>query len=459
MPFYPPSSPPLASTEASPARRALLPSFEAARKHNFSSSTSPDSSLCVRTPSRKRVREDIGEDAREYPTPAPTSSAVNAVSSPTAAVSRALLSLSDEQQQPLRAPLSTVALARLRRSGSPVSLGRSSNSSSVVLSRTNKLISRVHVVTQYVPERDTVCVQCEGWNGARVGTPGREYALAKGENVEIDARVPIIIDVCGERARVEVVIDHEEEEDEEETDDEVFVKAKDMGKGELSRQPSAVEFTVWEDSKEASKDSQIPAPAKQIEENVHKVVKDVKENEKHAKVIKDAKENEIKNAKEIDKQVKVTKDNKTKVREVKSELEDTHLNSQQHQQAFADSAATLTDDTDEEEKLRTHIIAHLAYSRLASTPLSSLRTSLPIVEFVSDNKLRSIISNVSCIGIIPRRGKDASGKRLEEQYYYIPEQDSDLHRRAAVEELRGVAGIRSCRKVHKQYFWRKPAAK
>ncbi|ODV84048.1 hypothetical protein CANARDRAFT_29497, partial [[Candida] arabinofermentans NRRL YB-2248] len=68
-----------------------------------------------------------------------------------------------------------------------------------------------------------------------------------------------------------------------------------------------------------------------------------------------------------------------------------------------------------------------------------------------------LIHKIECIGVIFRSGKDASGKPLDEEYYYIPEKDNDLQRVKLIEDLKGSAShLRNCRKVHKQYFWKKP---
>ncbi|CAN6612726.1 protein Tos4p [Trichomonascus vanleenenianus] len=104
-----------------------------------------------------------------------------------------------------------------------------------------------------------------------------------------------------------------------------------------------------------------------------------------------------------------------------------------------------------------HIISnHLAFSRLKSTPLSTIRKSNSKLEPLTVPQLREILMNTRCIGVISRSGKDAAGKKLEDEYYYDPEHDTDLDRIAMVEQTRGRTGLRQCRKTHKQYFWKKP---
>ncbi|KAH7324710.1 hypothetical protein B0I35DRAFT_168684 [Stachybotrys elegans] len=104
-----------------------------------------------------------------------------------------------------------------------------------------------------------------------------------------------------------------------------------------------------------------------------------------------------------------------------------------------------------------HVINQLAFSRLSSTPLSSIMDNLPadVKTGLSKDTLRAMIESTACIGIITRVGKDAAGKALESQYYYLPENDDDEQRRAVVDGLRKPT-LRNCRKQHKQYYWKRP---
>lgn len=121
---------------------------------------------------------------------------------------------------------------------------------------------------------------------------------------------------------------------------------------------------------------------------------------------------------------------------------------------------------EEKNPITNHVINQLAYSRLSSTPLSTLMQNLPshlTANTSSDpsskdddntsspftnQHLKSILENTRCIGTVEREGKDAAGKRLESEYYYIPEGDADDARREMVEGL-GGRGLRNCRKSHK----------
>ncbi|KAH7630968.1 hypothetical protein B0T09DRAFT_127583 [Sordaria sp. MPI-SDFR-AT-0083] len=105
-----------------------------------------------------------------------------------------------------------------------------------------------------------------------------------------------------------------------------------------------------------------------------------------------------------------------------------------------------------------HVINQLAFSRLSSTPLSSIMNNLPADDRgqVTKDELRRLIEASACIGIIERQGKDAAGKPLESEYYYVPEFDTDEHRRLAVTDGLRKPSLRACRKQHKQYYWKKP---
>ena len=120
-------------------------------------------------------------------------------------------------------------------------------------------------------------------------------------------------------------------------------------------------------------------------------------------------------------------------------------------------------DTVEEEvtcPVTNHVVNQLAYSRLASTPLSKLMDHLPshLKSKSPDSKengdltleaLEKMLDATECVGKVEREGKDAAGKPLESEYYYIAEMDSDETRRDAVVDGLRKPGLRNCRKQHK----------
>ncbi|KAL8979484.1 MAG: hypothetical protein Q9205_005188 [Flavoplaca limonia] len=123
---------------------------------------------------------------------------------------------------------------------------------------------------------------------------------------------------------------------------------------------------------------------------------------------------------------------------------------------------------EEPSPIMNHVMNQLAYSRLASTPLSTIMSHLP-AHFkanirsntkenmgVTAGELKQMLQATDCIGEVTREGKDAAGKQLESEFYYIPDMDSDAKRRDAIVEGLRKPGLRACRKQHKQYYWRKP---
>lgn len=103
-------------------------------------------------------------------------------------------------------------------------------------------------------------------------------------------------------------------------------------------------------------------------------------------------------------------------------------------------------------------INHLAFANVQQTPLFQLQNVSSKTAELSRSELRALLGSIECIGIIYRQGKDAAGKPLDEEYFYDLENDNDSDRRNLVTSLKGGrSGLRSCRKTHKQYFWKKPA--
>lgn len=127
--------------------------------------------------------------------------------------------------------------------------------------------------------------------------------------------------------------------------------------------------------------------------------------------------------------------------------------------------STSTPSEEEKNPIAYHVVNQLAYSRLSSTPLSTLMQNLPadmvavwssktslrsndVCGPFTSQHLRSILESSPCVGTVEREGKDAAGKRLESEYYYKPEFDTVVERKEMVEGL-GGRGLRECRKSHK----------
>ncbi|AET37324.1 FHA domain-containing protein Ecym_1066 [Eremothecium cymbalariae DBVPG len=109
------------------------------------------------------------------------------------------------------------------------------------------------------------------------------------------------------------------------------------------------------------------------------------------------------------------------------------------------------------QELQNVLVNHLAFSNVQQVPISSLQDVNSTISKLTRCQLRALLATEKCIGVIYRTGKDAAGKPLDEEYYYDLENDPTHSRRQLVLSLKGGrTGLRSCRRVHKQYFWKKP---
>lgn len=111
--------------------------------------------------------------------------------------------------------------------------------------------------------------------------------------------------------------------------------------------------------------------------------------------------------------------------------------------------------------IKNHVINQLAFSRIHSLPLSTIHSNLPAElkavphggsgtqKQMSTLELKALLDGIACVGEISREGKDAAGKLLESEFYYVPEMDVDEMRRDTVMQSLGKTSIRAARKQHK----------
>lgn len=113
--------------------------------------------------------------------------------------------------------------------------------------------------------------------------------------------------------------------------------------------------------------------------------------------------------------------------------------------------------------VKNHVINQLAFSRVHALPLSTIHTNLPAElrgamakpsdvenrDVLTTSELKTLLDEIPCVGEISREGKDAAGKLLESEFYYVPEMDLDEMRRVTVTQSLGKTSIRAARKQHK----------
>ncbi|CRG89064.1 Protein TOS4 [Talaromyces islandicus] len=511
------SSPPRASSIAGTAvgvkrPASLLPAFE------------PLSS----SPSLPRPQKRLARDAGDYPTPVPTSSTHILSSSPPhlplsrQSLQRSVFSTSE------RAPLSTVPTLVLPESGEPLLMGRSSASCHHQLSA-NRLISRVHVTAAYKPagnpfDRDRVEIVCTGWNGIKLHCQGKKYDLAKGKTFSSDIKdADVMIDVHDARVLVQwprndrkgsssAESDQSWEESSPQRNPQSRIDALGSPLKEQHRlvspvspspavrsrippsspslSPSRIQstITIYEDKNsptfvegdEKETAESHPLALEGLESSQHSALSDSsqsfdefsdhdEENDPIVHSFGPFGENLLPRMASFR-----AGDSPTRTRVPRAQLEPLRSvdSPPQSRATTASSKEIKVEERKADERRETaiasiqnHAANQLAFSRLSSTPFSTILQNLPAslwkdektsTELFSRAELRTLLENSKCIGEVTREGKDAAGKALESEFYYIPDFDEDqMRRQAVVNDLR-KPGLRNCRKQHKQYFWRKP---
>ncbi|PGG97247.1 hypothetical protein AJ79_09283 [Helicocarpus griseus UAMH5409] len=528
------SSPPRAGTQLPPIAgvkrpASLLPAFE------------PMSSPSLPRPLKRLARES-GDEASTYPTPVPTSStAILTSSPPRVQQSRHGLKRTHSMISE-RAPLSTVPSLMLPQSGESILMGRSSGSCHFQLSA-SRLISRVHVQATYKPstnpfDRDRIEILCTGWNGIKLHCQGKTYELNKGKTFTSDIKdADVMIDV--QDARVLVQWPRTERKDSGSTNhsDQTWEENSPARKPRPVSQPlpssplrsrgrlaspispspavqallpsepplltpsrsvhSAVVVYEDEPSPTRQKDSD---PVSQVTQKASKSF----ENENEHNSMSSSFDGKIEDLSEHDEENDPIVhsfgpfgDNilprMASFHAGASPTRSPHISTRNPAASPAQrttSKPPKTKDDPRKDQVQNHIVNQLAFSRLSSTPLSTILHHLPpdlwkktpnAQGAFTTTEITSFINAVACIGEVSREGKDAAGKPLESEYYYIPDLDGDEMRREAVVNDLMKPGLRSCRKQHKvrsiyssydviafsmisdlltsfqqQYFWRKP---
>ncbi|KAK5453378.1 target of SBF [Exophiala xenobiotica] len=473
---------------------ALLPAFE------------PLSSSPALPRPLKRTRDAFNEHTT-YPTPVPTSSTHILTSSPSRVtnprpdLTRTSSILSE------RTPLGAVPSIQLGADGTTTRMGRSSASCNYQLSA-NRLISRVHVEACYKAassrlERDRVEITCTGWNGVKIHCKGQVYEVKKGETFSSDVRdAEIMLDVHDSRVVIRwppkprlgaISSDEEGEEDSPTKRQRVMLRHSTPPSPSplqsrrrpvspispspavqallpssppllLSRTPLET-VEIYEDPEpEEANGTSDAAEVSQVTQALTESVQNPTMSQVNVSITtEDFSDNDEENdpiihsfgpfgANLLPRMASFTTGDSPYPNGSIKSSRSSHTEPLQPNQAPAASKKEST-----EFDVQGHIINQLAFSRLSSTPWSTILGHLPSeAGSLSINDIKQIVKGTACIGEVSREGKDAAGKPLESEYYYIPDMDEDEKRREAVVNDLRKPGLRACRKQHKQYFWRKP---
>lgn len=505
--------------DSSPTRAALAPAAGMKRPASLLPAFEPlSSSPSLPRPQKRVAREPA---VSTYPTPVPTSSTHIMSSSPPPGVAggnstRRTFSAASE-----RSPLCAVPTLMLPENGEPLLMGRSSVSCQHQLPA-SRMISRVHVKATYKPapnpfDRDRVEIMCMGWNGIKIHCQGKKYDLAKGKTFTSDIKdADIMIDVHEARVLVQWPRNEADRKDcpstdSEQTWDEATPTQKNTSRRVLqdspfveSRRlaspvspspavqraipPSSPIFTpsrsraavvVYEDE---------PSPLKRhntvigLSSNSARRANDILQSD-YSRPEEDSDNDEENDpivhsfgpfGENLLPRMASFHTGDSPIRSNRPEpLKPTHSrqtsnlsnksSNHSRQSSTVEKDSTILKDTsilDDESfaRVRNHAVNQLAFSRLSSTPFSTILNNLPPSYWKSSAmnssgparaEIRFLLENTKCIGKVAREGKDAAGKPLESEYYYLPDDDDDEMRRETVVNNLRKPGLRNCRKQHK----------
>jgi len=482
---------------SAPRRPSLLPAFE------------PFSSSPGLPRVTKRKFDGLVDDRQFYPTPVPTSSTGILPSSPPSrrtrpALQRAVSTLSE------RAPLGDVPTLDLHANGEPVLMGRSSNSSDYQLSA-NRHISRVHVRASYHAADiehpvGWVEVECLGWNGARVHCRGEIVSLAKNECFVSDKpSAQIIVDV--QDTRVMLVWPKEGSREPPSIGSrspwaiEPPTKRRMVSAPQFASSPPAMlpprpqsplsptpavgalgaTFTstfhagsseegavkVYEDcaSDEDAPHAPTPEPivAKSPSRSLSMPISQ-QLNQSHSSSIPDP-EDFSEHDEEND---PIVHSFGPFGENIMDRFQSFQARSPERRrkplkQSFSSPSRRASAPSINPSPIKNHVINQLAYSRVHALPLSTIHSNLPAElrgamakpsdiearRVLTSSDLKTILDEIPCVGEISREGKDAAGKLLESEFYYVPEMDGDAMRQQTVMQSLGKTSIRAARKQHK----------
>ena len=473
--------PPVAGVKRPAA--SLLPAFEP-----FSSSPSLPRGL-------KRSRDALSEGVT-YPTPVPTSSTAMPSSSPPVQgrsrreSNRIFSSISE------RAPLADVPSIELPRDGKLVLMGRSSATCHYQLS-SNRLISRVHVTASFKAassdlNQDQVEITCCGWNGIKVHCRGKALELSKGDTfTSCHKGLDIMVDAQDARVCVKWPT----------KDDTPFSSGSSDEESSPSRYPRYLKRHSTPPSPRRPR-QQIaspvsPSPAVQAVSILSSPPNHLLQpSDGPVVVYEDKPVSPVRSNRELlaisQSTVKMSQQMNALAQSQDSiQIEPQDFSDQDEENdpiihsfgpfganllprmaSFTAGSPQITsprkDTRARPERLKssaspsqprkrsnsfdikTHVINQLAFSRLSSTPLSTIVSHFPDdAGERSTDVVKEMIAQTTCIGEVTREGKDAAGRALESEYYYIPSEDEDeMRREAVVNDLR-KPGLRACRKQHK----------
>lgn len=462
---------------------SLLPAFEP-----FSSSPALPRLL-------KRSHEAMSETVT-YPTPVPTSSTAVPSSSPTGQIQPHLPSKRACSTVTERAPLADVPTIELPKDGKPVLMGRSSASCHHQLS-SNRLVSRVHISASFKPassglNQDQIEITCSGWNGIKVHCRGKALELAKGDTfTSFHEGLDIMIDVQDSRICIKWPRKSESPFSSGSSDDESSpslyprylqrhstpsspIRPRQRLVSPISPSPAVQAVMVPSSPPNPLHtagglvvvyEDKLASPERGNHASLMTSQSTFKVSQPATGILAQSQDSLLSEAQHFSDQDEENDPIIHSFGPFGANLlprmasftagDSRHSSPRKEPRAHLEPLKSSASPSQPRKRstsfdTKSHVINQLAFSRLSSTPLSTIISHFPddAGDFSSD-AVKDVIAQTKCIGEVTREGKDAAGRRLESEYYYVPDEDEDeMRREAVVNDLR-KPGLRACRKQHK----------
>ncbi|KTW31364.1 hypothetical protein T552_00009 [Pneumocystis carinii B80] len=323
-----------------------------------------------------------------------------------------------------------------------VYIGRSSQSCNLSISKKNRFISRIHAKLEYHSENKAVYITCLGWNGMllhiQMGLEPRKIKKGETSVVEWEPDIgSIIVEIAGSCSRILWPISLELSIDNETSIDRI-------------------------DSLYTNNEN-VPPFSQKIYRNLG-----FYKNKPERSPLKELTYQDFENTRITDLPMFFNFSNFSRPASLNNS--DTYVNHGSDNpystflstdKAKIDTNNSLSLDIENfgsdfnstDSNLLDSVLTTLAFSPLSAVPLSTLTCLFPST-FLKEDVEEWLRNAGQFIAEIKREGKDASGKPLENQWYYVPEKDDNEERKANL--LPFIKPIRQSRKIHKQYYWKKP---
>lgn len=353
-----------------------------------------------------------------------------------------------------------------------VTIGRSSKSNDFQLAPKSALISRTHLAVTYFPNTNSLRIKCYGKNGVVVNFPRvLKYKLVRQLKEKIFELVPRDSDV---EAEAEILTKHIVSQkgitsfvlNEKEICFIPYMTGLQLSFGSVSLE-LVIKHCIGEEIKKSEKNRQeknVNIPSSPLAEVVEYDENDRSEDSNEnlqSKLLSEEHSDRQQQSKNIKRQNDDSKGNSLSYKKQKlSSKSDSTASKRQALDSVLEKLKVLDISIKELVHLLTN---HIAFAPVQQIPLKQLYESnntttkhltLPQFKIFTENLLLHLEPSIQ---MIPRKGKDAAGKLLDPEFFYDVEKDTNEERILIVGSLKGGrSGLRSCRKTHKQYFWKKP---